>query len=72
MLVTLCSATAAVVPRSDLDGNPSGIHRYLDVIALNVLNSAHEAGFANEIESHRPSEESSASDNTQAHQDKTK
>jgi hypothetical protein len=61
MLVTLCSATAAIVPRADENGKPSEIHRYLDVIALNILNSAHDAGLATNIESSSPSEKMGAS-----------
>lgn len=50
MIVAISSATAAVIPRTDPNGVPSEVHAVLDVLALNVLNSAHDMGLATEIE----------------------
>ena len=49
IVITAASLTAAVTPRIDSEGNQTAWHKYLDVFALNVLNSAHEAGYMPEF-----------------------
>ena len=50
MVVTFSSATAALIPRLDSNGNPNVIHKFIDVLALNILNSAHNVGLATDIQ----------------------
>lgn len=44
VIIAAASATAAMVPRVDANGQASTIHQYLDVFALNIFNSAHDQG----------------------------
>jgi len=54
IIISAASLTAAITPRVDEHGNATTWHKYLDVFALNVLNSAHEAGYMPEIQCKQP------------------
>ena len=58
IIISVASLTAAIVPRYDSNGNPAKLHKYVDILALNVLNSAHHSGYLADIscleKKHRP------------------
>lgn len=42
LIIALAGGITAVTPHVDADGKPSELHKVLDILALNILNSSHD------------------------------
>jgi len=57
VIISAASVSAAITPRLDASGNPTEWHKYLDVFALNILHSAHDAGYLDTLDCKREEKE---------------